>query len=128
MSQDHGKVLWNELMTRDVEGAKEYYGATFGWTFETMPVPGGEGDYTVAKLGDEMVAGMMDMSDMELEGVPAHWFTYFAVDDVDAAAGAAEAAGAKVHRQPFDVGTVGRIAIVEDPTGAMMGLMTPFQD
>ncbi|MYK32891.1 MAG: VOC family protein, partial [Boseongicola sp. SB0670_bin_30] len=33
-------------MTRDVEGAKAYYGATCGWTFETMPVPGGEGDYT----------------------------------------------------------------------------------
>ncbi len=128
MSEDHGKVWWNELVTRDVEGAKAYYGATCGWAFETMPVPGGDGDYTVASLGDTMVAGIADMSGMDLEGVPAHWLTYFAVDDVDAAAGAAEAAGARVRRWPFDIGTVGRIAMIEDPTGAVMGLMTPSRN
>ena len=126
MSDNHGKVWWNELNTRDVEGAKAYYAATLGWSFDTMPMPETGGDYTVAKMGDQMVGGMFDITGMPgMDEVPPHWFTYFAVDDVDAAAAATEAAGGSIQRPSFDVEGVGRIAIVQDPTGAMLGLMTP---
>ena len=125
MSDTHGKVLWSELNTRDVEGAKTYYGSVCGWTFEAMPMAGGEGDYTIGKRGDEMVAGIFDITGMPgLEQVPAHWLTYIGVDDVDATCAATKTAGGEVIREPFDIPNTGRIAIVQDPTGAVLGLMT----
>ena len=127
MGQMHGDIHWNELMTRDVEGSKAYYGATCGWTWDTMPMSGG-GDYHLAMKDGVPVAGMMDMSGMaEEQDSPAMWFTYIAVQDVDAVADAAEGRGAKVETAPFDVPGVGRIMMLRDPGGARVGLMTPAQ-
>lgn len=124
MSDMHGKIWWSELMTRDVEGAKAYYAATCGWAFDAMPMS--EGTYHVGMAGGQPVAGIMDMAGLPgMEDVPPHWFTYIAVDDVDAAGAATETAGGTIIRPPFDVENVGRIVIVTDPTGAAVGLMTP---
>ena len=124
MTENHGKVWWSELMTRDVPGAKDYYETVCGWQIDRMQMP--EGDYWLCQQDGLPVAGMMDMSGMgHLDGIPAHWFTYLAVDDVDAAVNETEAAGGVVQRPPWDVPQVGRIAIVTDPTGAPVGLMTP---
>jgi len=119
----HGNFYWNELMTRDVEKAKKFYGATIGWTFEAMPMPGG-GTYWVAKVGDKSVAGIYPMGP-EQGSVPEAWGAYIAVDDVDARLAKGKAGGAKVMLEPFDVPGVGRIAIIQDPNGAAIGLMTP---
>ncbi len=129
MSDFHGRVIWNELNTRDVEAAKAYYGAVCGWSFETSPIPGGEGDYTSAKLGDDMVAGVFDITGMPgLDEVPAHWMTYFGVNDVDESVAASTAAGGSVIRPAFDVPGVGKFAIIVDATGAAIGLMQPSMD
>ena len=126
MSENHGKVWWNELNTRDAKGACDYYAATFGWTYDNMPMDGGAGDYFIAMRDGSPTAGILDIAIIPgMEQVPPHWFTYFAVDDVDASAQATVAAGGRVQREPWDIPGVGRIAIIEDPTGAMMGLMTP---
>jgi uncharacterized protein len=125
MSDQHGAVWWTELMTRDVEAAKAYYSKVCGWTWDSMPM-GEDGDYHLAMRQEKPVAGMMDMSGMaQMADVPPHWFSYFAVDDVDAATQATEADGGKIIRAPWNVPGTGRIAILEDPTGAAMGLMTP---
>ena len=121
----HGHFYWNELMTRDPEEAKAFYGATVGWQFEAMPMEGGI--YWVCKDGDTPVGGIFDMNAPEFEGLPPHWFAYLAVDDVDARIAGATAAGARLLRPIFDVPGVGRIAIVEDPVGAVLGWMTPTQ-
>ena len=124
MSDRHGMVWWSELMTRDVDAAKSYYSSICGWAFETMPMA--QGDYHVASRDGVPTAGIMDMSGVEhLNGLPAHWFTYLAVDDVDAAVQATEAGGGRIDRQPYEVPNVGRIAIVTDPSGATLGIMTP---
>ena len=78
----HGHFYWNELMTRDVEGAKAFYGKTVGSQFEGMPMEGGT--YWVCKDGAAPVGGILDLNQPRFEGVPAHWFAYLAVDDVDA--------------------------------------------
>ncbi|SFO87708.1 VOC family protein [Tranquillimonas alkanivorans] len=128
MSEHHGKVWWSELMTRDVPRSVDYYGQLCGWTFDAMPMPDSETGYRVANREGRPVAGIMDMTGMEqLKDAPAHWFTYLAVADVDAAAKATEAAGGQVLRAPWDVPGVGRIAIVTDPGGAAVGLMTPAE-
>jgi uncharacterized protein len=119
----HGAFMWNELMTADVEKAKSFYAKTVGWTIEEMKLP--TGSYWIAKAGGTPVAGMMNMTGMVPPGTPPHWFSYLEVDDVDRRAKDVETNGGTVHRPPFDIPDVGRIAIVADATGAMLGLMTP---
>ncbi|HZN30949.1 MAG TPA: VOC family protein [Xanthobacteraceae bacterium] len=119
----HGNFYWNELMTRDVEKAKKFYGAAIGWTFDAMPMP--NGTYWVAKMGDKAVGGIFPISGPEFDGVPENWMSYLAVDDVDARLKKATAAGAKAMREPFDVPMVGRIAIIKEPGGAVVGWITP---
>jgi predicted enzyme related to lactoylglutathione lyase len=119
----HGTFCWNELMARDVEKAKAFYATTIGWTFDAMPMP--DGTYWIAKQGDKPVGGIFLMSGAHFEGVPEHWMPYLAVDDVDARLKTAMAAGATVIRSPFDVPGVGRIAILHQPGGAVIGWMTP---
>lgn len=125
MSDAHGTICWSELMTRDVSAARAYYEKICGWQFSTMPNVDG-GDYHLASIGERPVAGLMDLATLpHLKDAPAHWFTYIAVDDVDAAAEQTRTLGGTVERGPFDISGVGRIAIISDPTGAVVGIMTP---
>lgn len=120
----HGHFHWNELMTRDTEKARKFYGDTLGWTYDSMPM--GEGEpYYVCKVGDDMVGGIFAMAGGEFAGVPEHWMGYIAVDDIDARAEKVRQAGGEILREPWDVPSVGRIAIVKDPSGAVSGWMTP---
>ena len=126
VSDKHGMVWWSELMTRDVESAKKFYGKSCGWKFSAMPMA--EGEYTVANRGDVPTAGIMDMTNMEnLADVPPHWFTYFAVADINEAVRVVRADGGSVMREPFDVEGIGTIAIVADPTGAALGFIQPAE-
>ncbi|MBY6154156.1 VOC family protein [Vannielia litorea] len=124
MSLNHGKVWWSELMTHDAAAARAFYEQTCGWRFETVRMS--EGDYHVAHVHGAAVAGIMDLPG-SMAGVPPHWFTYLAVDDVDASVAAIGDLGGEVVRPPFDVPEAGRIAIVKDPSGATVGLMTPVE-
>ena len=120
----HGHFHWNELMTRDVETAKKFYADVIGWTFDSMEMAQG-GTYVVARDGETMLAGMFDMTGTDFDGMPEHWFAYISVDDIDARLEKAVAAGAEVVRPIFDVPEVGRIAILKQPDGAVIGWMTP---
>ena len=125
MPFEHGEVHWTELNTRDVDAAKAYYTKICGWSWQDMPMDDGT-TYSVASMGDKMVAGAFDMTNMPgMEDMPPHWFTYFAVEDIDAAVKETLAIGGKVIRAPWDVPGVGRIAILWDSSGAALGLMTP---
>jgi predicted enzyme related to lactoylglutathione lyase len=120
---EHGSFHWNELNTRDPNAACDFYSKALGWTFDAMPMP--DSTYYLAKSGDKMVGGIFEMKGSQFDGIPSHWFAYIAVDDVDAGVVAAAALGATIIRAPWDIAGVGRIAIVKDPTGAVVGWMTP---
>lgn len=120
---EHGHFYWNELMARDVEAAKAFYGSALDWTFSGMDMPGGT--YWLAMQGEKPVGGIFQMVGPEFDGVPDHWMSYLAVDDIDARLDKAVAAGATLMRPAFDVEGVGRIGILKDPGGAVMGWMTP---
>ena len=122
---DHGAFHWNELMTRDVQQAKDFYAKTLGWTYDDMPMGDMYGTYTIIKSGDKMVGGMFKMDGPMFDGVPQSWFTYVAVDDLDKRLKKVKDAGGKVMREPWDVPGVGRIAIVTDSGGATQGWMVP---
>jgi predicted enzyme related to lactoylglutathione lyase len=124
MAASHGKFYWNELMARDVAGAKKFYSETLGWSFDAMPMPGG-GTYWVANIGEEPVGGIFDISGPEFNGMPEGWMPYIAVDDVDARTKTAVKAGATIVKPAFDVPGVGRIVILREPGGAGIGWMTP---
>lgn len=124
MSKSHGTFHWNELMARDVAAAKKFYADTIGWTYDGMPTPDGK-TYWVAKMGDQPVAGLFDISGPDYKGMPDGWMPYLAVDDVDARAKKAVAAGARMMKPAFDVPGVGRIVILMEPGGAGIGWIMP---
>ena len=115
---EHGALTWNELITPDPDAAAAFYGKVFGWAAEPFG-----GDYTGFKLAgrDDAIAGMMRPP---MEGMPPYWNVYFAVDDCDATAGAAESAGASVLMPPTDMEGVGRLAALMDPQGAGFSVIT----
>jgi predicted enzyme related to lactoylglutathione lyase len=120
----HGHFHWNELLSRDIERAKQFYARTIGWTFEPMPMQDGA-TYWVAKMGGTPVAGMFPTDRPGFERLPEAWMSYLAVDNVDTRVEKAKAAGAKLMRPLFDVAGVGRIAILTEPGGAGVGWITP---
>ena len=123
----HGRFHWNELLTNDVEAAKTFYGEIMGWTYDKMRGP--EGTYYVAFKSNNPVCAIAPMPAAAAADTQAHWFSYIEVDQLDASISSAKTAGATVLRDPLDVPDVGRIAIVQDPTGAVVGWVTPdFND
>jgi predicted enzyme related to lactoylglutathione lyase len=116
-----GAFSWAELATTDVEGAKQFYAALLGWTTELAPVDGMS--YTLAKVGEERVAGIMSNQCSGGEIKP-QWGIYITVDDVDATARKAEELGGKVLMSPTDIPKVGRFAALMDPQGVMFSVIT----
>ncbi len=119
-----GHFHWNELMTHDVEAAKAFYGDIIGWTFDAMENAEGP-TYWVCMNKGEPAGGFFQMEGEHFKGVPDHWMAYLSVDDVDVKVAKAKARGARIMREPFDVPSIGHIAILQQPGGAMIGWMTP---
>ncbi|MGB7768003.1 MAG: VOC family protein [Verrucomicrobiia bacterium] len=111
-----GGFSWNELVTQDVAASKKFYSGLFGW--KTQPFGKGA-DYTLFKQGKDMVGGLMKCPQ---PGAPPHWLAYVTVADVDKSAQKAKKLGAEIVVPPFDVPTVGRIAVLVDPQGAAIGI------
>lgn len=117
-----GALSWNELNTRDVSGAKEFYGAVFGWSFEDQDM-GEAGTYTTISLGGNPVGGILNMAERGVpEEVPAHWQVYFAVEDTDASVAQATERGGNVMVPPMEV-PAGRFSILVDPHGASFAVI-----
>jgi predicted enzyme related to lactoylglutathione lyase len=132
-----GSLNFNGLNTRDVEGAKSFYGSVFGW--QTLPLDGGAQMWTLPGYGDHLEEGDPELRKRMAEAgapagfedavasinpiaddqpdVPAHWSVTFAVDDADATAARATELGGKVAVPPFDAPWV-RMTVIADPQGA----------
>ena len=120
-----GTFCWVDLATTDPAAAKRFYGALFGWTPVDVPTGDG-GTYTMLRLVGDDVAALSELDAGRREqGVPPHWFHYVSVADADATAAQSRALRGTVHGEPFDVLDSGRMAIVEDPTGAVLALWQP---
>jgi uncharacterized protein len=114
-----GSFCWVELHTTDQNAAKNFYDALFGWVPQDMPM-GPDGVYTIFKLqGRDAAAGCALRPDERSQGVPPHWMIYITVENADAAATKAQQLGGKILAPAFDVMDAGRMAVVQDPTGAI---------
>ncbi len=120
---DHGTFSWVDLGTTDAESAKKFYGGLFGWTFDDQPAGPGM-TYSMAKLNGQTACALYTMG-KEMAGIPPHWLSYVTVDDADAMAKKATANGGKVMKEPFDVMTHGRMAVLTDPSGASLAIWQP---
>jgi hypothetical protein len=116
-------LCWNEVLTRDVDAAKRFYPAVFGWTAGTPSFEGAPESYTIWELAGKPVAGMMRMTDEYFPPeLPPHWGTCFAVANCDATVAKARELGATIAGQPADMG-IGRLAGLIDPQGAPFAVM-----
>ena len=133
---EHGSLNFNDLHTRDLEGAKAFYGSVFGWELLEvgegfMWALAGYGDLleernpgmreNMAAMGapprfEDVVASARQVTDEEA-GSGSHWGVTFAVDDADAVAERAAALGGRVLVPPFDAPWV-RMTVISDPQGA----------
>src|SRR5438067_1881407 len=114
-----GSFCWIELATTDQNAAKAFYTELFGWAASDFPMGPGE-FYTMFELDGRDAAATYTMKEqMRSQGIPPHWMIYIAVDSADATAGKVTAARGKVIAPPFDVFDIGRMAVLQDPTGAV---------
>ena len=120
-----GHISWNELISNNPQAAGEFYRQLFGWhpdPFVPQGTPPGVPPYTLFKInpGDERAAaGMLQAMRPEM---PRQWVPYVVVTNADTSLAKAVALGAKVLAPVMAIGEVGRIALIQDPQGANIGL------
>ncbi len=119
MTNNQGDFVWYELITPDPDAAERFYKPLFGWTSADSGLS--DVDYRYLSTPDSPVAGLMRTP--AGTPLPPVWLGYVAVDDVDAAAKAVEAAGGAIQMPPQDIPNVGRFAFLADPQGALFYVM-----
>jgi predicted enzyme related to lactoylglutathione lyase len=120
-----GSFCWIELGTTDQNAAKAFYGSVFGWTANDFPM-GPDSSYSMFQIDGKDVAAAYTLGkDKQTQGVPPHWMLYVATESADKTAGNVESLGGKLLAAPFDVFDVGRMAVVQDPTGAVLAIWEP---
>ena len=120
-----GSFCWVELATSHQADAKRFYQSLFGWTADDMPMGPNE-FYTMFRLqGRDTGAAYTLKPEMVSQGVPPHWGLYVAVESADKSAARAASLGGKVLAPAFDVFDAGRMAVLQDPTGAAVSLWQP---
>ena len=117
-----GTFCWVELATTHSEAAKKFYTGLFGWTPDDRQVGPGM-VYTMLNLAGKNVGALYQMEPERIaQGTPPHWLSYASVTSADETSAKAKDLGATLLAGPFDVMTVGRMAVVQDPTGAVFAL------
>lgn len=120
----NGELCWRELTTQNVEAARPFYQELLGWKTEKStlsPI-----DYDEIHVGEKAVGGMMQINEQWGEGwenIPPHWMTYIAVDNCDETLEKIKENGGNVCVPAFDAPSVGRIAVVNDPSGATFSII-----
>ena len=114
-----GTFCWAELATNDQQAAKSFYGGLFGWDADDTPVDDTGSYYSMQLIDGKPVAAIAAQPQQQRDaGVPPLWNSYISVDSADAVADRAKELGATLHAPPFEVMSVGRMAVIQDPQGA----------
>jgi predicted enzyme related to lactoylglutathione lyase len=111
---------WTVLMCRDIDAAKRFYADVLGWTFEACtatPLP----CWVASGRTGKSIATFIDTSESGFPDAPELWLPYLSVDDLEARIKAAEEHGATLLRPPFAIASFGRVAIIRQPGGGIVG-------
>ena len=115
-----GKVIWHDLITEDLASSRAFYEGMFGWSFEASKGTRGE-EYLLARNGNVLVAGLVAYNAPDDGKKYSRWLPYISVDNVEAAVARAADGGGRTLATPRDV-SLGRVAAIVDPQGAVIGL------
>jgi predicted enzyme related to lactoylglutathione lyase len=118
-----GGWFWNELSSKDVKQAVAFYEKLFGFTHDEMDM-GAQGTYYILKdAAGNMRGGAMQQSPGT--PMPSNWQPYIHVADCDVTVNKAIQLGAQsVPVPPTDIPNVGRFAVLLDPMGAAIAVIT----
>ena len=119
--QTPGAFSWNELITNDVQAAKAFYGEIFGWQFKAGKVA--HSDYTVIEVDGKEVGGISPVPPQS-PAMPPTWGTYVTVEDVETTLPKVEVLGGKVLMRPIQIPPNACFALIQDPQGAMIAIMS----
>ena len=121
-----GKVIWRDLLTNDPAASQRFYSELFGWEFESI----GEASnlrsnsaYTLIRHNGKLIGGMVDTLALNGRDDISQWVVLMAVEDLDARVATVTAGGGKVVAPPTDLQDRGRLALVRDAEGALLGLL-----
>jgi predicted enzyme related to lactoylglutathione lyase len=122
----NGKVVWHDLLTNTPEASRRFYSELFGWEFEQPRVfiGVGSGDsYMLIRHDGRLIGGMVDTNALGRKDNISQWITTISVPDIDAAVERVAGAGGKVINAPESIGERGRMAVIEDATGALFAMI-----
>ena len=114
-----GTFCWPELATTDQKSGVAFYRALFGWGINEQPIGEGETYSMFLLRGKEVGAAYTMRPEERQSGAPPHWNLYVSVANVDESVKRAQGLGATVLAPAFDVMEHGRMAVLQDPTGAV---------
>jgi predicted enzyme related to lactoylglutathione lyase len=121
MANSHGRFVWYELMTTDMEAAKAFYAEVVGWGTQDVSMPGMV--YTLFTAGGTPVSGLLGLSeDARKLGLRPSWLGYVGVNDVDATADRIKQLGGTVHVPPKDIPNISRFSVAVDPQMATIAV------
>ena len=124
LANDPGTMNWNECQTRDPEAAAAFYEAVFGVDVKAFPTAEGRPPYHVIHVDGRSVAGIFEINE-HMGDVPPNWSTVFAVADHDATVAKATELGGTALMQGMNIPEIGRLAVLQDPTGAVFQILQP---
>jgi predicted enzyme related to lactoylglutathione lyase len=117
-----GRFVWHEYLTKDQKATIAFYTEVVGW--KTQPF--GDGQYVMWVGSQGPLGGVMALPDEAVKmGARPNWMGHVQVADVDAKAAQAKRLGAKIHKEPTDIPTVGRFSVIADPQGATISMFKP---
>jgi len=111
-----GLLSWNELASPDIDGSIQFYSGLFGWKIE--PFEDSPMKYFTIQNDGHGNGGMREPQ----PGEPPYWLVYWGADDVDATAAKVNELGGTTLAPPMPIGEFGKIAIMQDPQGAVFAL------
>jgi predicted enzyme related to lactoylglutathione lyase len=128
---DMGAIHWVELHSTNLDADLAWLSSTFGLQAAKMEMTGDAappGGYYILSTGPDAPPTGGAMTSMAPEGTPASWLAWVSVDDVDACLERVKSQGGTAVTPAMDAPGVGRMAMIQDSTGAHFGIMTPSQD
>lgn len=121
-----GKIIWHDLLSDTPVESKLFYSELFGWQFEDVELKTGlfqSINYTLIRHNGKLIGGMVDQTRLETKEDISQWVVLLSVKDIDAAVASFIAQNGTVFASPTDLADRGKIAIVADPQGALLGLL-----
>jgi predicted enzyme related to lactoylglutathione lyase len=121
-----GKIIWRDLLTNDPAASQRFYGELFGWEFESVGDASNlrsNSAYTLIRHNGKLIGGMVDTLALNGRRDISQWVVLMAVEDLDARVTAVTANGGEIVAPPTDLQARGRLALVRDAEGALLGLL-----